>query len=64
LEGASARLNGFVREHDQMTEMIRRFDEIISEKASKMGLLELEKKMCDTYLRQRDYKHIEEANRE
>ena len=32
----------FVFEHEQMKEMIRRFDECISEKANKMSLIELE----------------------
>ena len=43
-------LDLFVNEHAQMKEMIRRFDECISEKANKMSLVELERRIGDNFL--------------
>ena len=42
----------FVYEHQQMREMIRRFDECLSEKANKMALTELEHRIGENFLKQ------------
>ena len=42
VDGSTRRLNNFIKEHAQMKEMIRRFDEIISEKVNKFALMELQ----------------------
>ena len=38
-------MDKFRDSHQQMKEMIRRFDEVLSEKASKVALIELEKEI-------------------
>lgn len=40
----------YATEHAQMKEMIRRFDECLAEKANKMTLVELEKRIQDNFL--------------
>ena len=50
----------FVTEHQQMKEMIRRFDECISEKANKMSLVELEQKIADQYLPKKFWDQLQE----
>ena len=39
--------NDFSTEHQQMKEMIRRFDECISEKSNKVAVIELEHRVAD-----------------
>ena len=41
-----------------MKEMIRRFDECISEKANKMSLVELEQKISDQYLPKKSWDQL------
>ena len=41
VDGSTRKLHNFIKEHAQMKEMIRRFDEVISEKVNKFALLEL-----------------------
>ena len=43
-----------------MKEMIRRFDECISEKANKMSLVELEQKIQDLYLPKKLWDQLQE----
>jgi len=43
--------NLFKVEHQQMKEMIRRFDECISDKANKMSLVELEHRIGENFLK-------------
>ena len=42
----------FVYEHLQMKEMIRRFDEVLGEKANKMAITELEHRIGEGFLKQ------------
>ena len=43
-----------------MKEMIRRFDECISEKANKMSLVELEHRVADAYLPKKSWDQLQE----
>ena len=43
-----------------MKEMIRRFDECISEKANKMSLVELEQKVSEQYLPKKTWDQLQE----
>lgn len=43
-----------------MKEMIRRFDEVLSEKASKMALIELEKEIEVQYVRKKYWERLQE----
>ena len=45
-----------------MKEMIRRFDECISEKANKMSLVELEQKIQDLYLPKKLWDQLQETS--
>ena len=48
----------FVYEHVQMKEMIRRFDECLSEKANKMGITELEHRIGEGFLKQSQWAEL------
>ena len=50
----------FCFEHQQMREMIRRFDECISEKANKMSLMELEQKIGENFLHKKMWQELQE----
>lgn len=60
INGASTRLTSFIKEHTQMSEMIRRFDEVISNKVNKVALFDLEKKIRETYLKKTRIEEIED----
>lgn len=47
-------------EHGQMKEMIRRFDETIAEKANKMSMVELEKRINDNFLNIKQWDALQE----
>ena len=52
--------NEFSTEHQQMKEMIRRFDECISEKANKVGMIELEHRIADLYLPKKSWDQLQD----
>ena len=53
-------LDLFTTEHAQMKEMIRRFDECLSEKANKMSLIELEHRINDNFLHNSKWDDLQE----
>ena len=61
IESSQSLLSSFVKEHSQMKEMIRQFDEIISDKVNKFALLSLEEKIKDSYLKKSQFHNIEDS---
>ena len=52
-------VSDFGRQNEQMREMVRRFDEILSEKASKASLNEAENAMANNYVKLRYWEALE-----
>ena len=50
----------FGYEHKQMKEMIRRFDELLADKANKMSLIELEYKVSENYLLKKAWEKMQD----
>ena len=53
-------MQAYSQEHSQIKEMIRRFDEIISEKASKMAISELEFFIENHYVKKKFWDKLQE----
>lgn len=55
IDSCEQKLAGYTNDNENMREMIRRFDEVISDKVNKMSLLTLEKKIGEKFVRIRSW---------
>ena len=47
-------MNGFVDDHRQFEEMIKRYDEVMAQKANKTSLIGIEKKCREEFVKKED----------
>lgn len=55
IDGCNLRLNEFIHEHDQMREVIRRFDEVMSDKVNKITLFSFQKEVYEDFVKVLDW---------